>query len=292
MVAKGTYSIFIDGQFICKSNNIITSQGKNSILRFMAGVSNSFAGAIGAGISDTTPGVDDTELGYEILREPISIRSVDYTSNDILFKAEFPTGTRMVIYEIGLYPDSDGARSRILFHFDDSEDWSNVTDRNLSDIRIGSSGISANALSGGSQTYTLANSALDFVDMLPPDLFSLAIVSPDNNCESITVTFTDYTGNTTDGVFTPIADTAYQIIEVQKQNFSVQTVSWERITQIDIVVQAVGGEDTLIVLDGLRTVDSSVMSGSEIVSKTTLGDPVVKEAEQTLDIQYSLGIPL
>ncbi len=293
----GKYTIFIDGLKVLESPNLITDSGRITILRYLASISSVYAGALAIGISDAGPTVDDKELGYEVSSEIINLRSVDYDNSEILFKATFPVGERIVVKEIGMFPENSIARSNMVYYFDDSEDWDIVEVRNLTDIRLGESGIENTALSGGTETTTL-DARQNFAEMLLTDKFCLAFLTYDDNCEYIRIQFTDINGDQMYSDFVPAAHTEdpgnpqYQIIENTRSTFTGQTNEWGQIYTIEVIIKAEDSMDTTITLDGLRISDSNIPSGSEVVSKTRLPESVIKEKDSTLDIQYSLSVPI
>lgn len=293
----GTYRFFIDGEQVYKCNNLITNYGRIAILRYLASIATVYAGTIAIGSSNHIASITDKELGFEIAQAPIKVRSVDYNNSEILFKATFDPGEKMIITEIGMYPDDSLRRSNMLYFFDADELWSGVQSRNLADVRLGASGIENTALSGGTSTVSM-DSQLNLANTLPTDKFCLAFITYDDNCEKITVNFNDINGDIISADFIPETHlngdgtAQYQVCEVLKQTFTNQSKEWEQIMSVDIDIVAKTSTNTTIVLDGFRLSDSNIPAGSEIVSITSLGTPVTKNSGCTLDIQYSLSVPV
>ncbi len=293
----GRYTVSLDGEIVAESNNLITTAGRITILRFLASISSLYAASIAIGVSDVAPTVDDVELGFEVSSAVINLRSVDYTNSEILFKATFPVGERIVVKEIGMYPDNSVTRSSMIYYFDTDESWNIVEVVNLTDVRLGDSGIQNTAIAGGTIDTSQA-SQLNFGDLLLEDKLCLAFLTYDDNCDYIRLTFTDVNGDTMSADYVPVAHIEdpgtgqYQIIEVLKGDFTGQDKLWNQIVSAQFEIQAKPAVDTQITLDGFRTSDSNVPTGSEIVSKTSLGSEIIKEKDVTLDIQYSLSVPV
>jgi len=293
---SGKYIVSLDGHVVAESPNIITDSGRIAILRFLAGISNTYAGILGVGISDAEPSPEDKELGYEVYQAPILLKSVDYGNAEILFKATFPIGDRLVIREIGLFPDEQSSRGNVVTFFDSPDDWSGTGELNVDDIRMGEAGIVMEP-TVGSSTSIISDNTLNLIDVQNQDEFVFAVILYDDGCEYIRLTFQDVDGNTMVGDFTPEAytsgsDPQYCITSLDKGSFSGLNSRWGQIVKTTVTVKANAAELTSVVLDGLRTSDSNILTGSEIVSKTLLAEPVIKEASQTLDVQYSLSVPI
>lgn len=298
----GTYRLFLDGKFISESKNLITDYGKLAVLRYLAGITDSYAGAIAVGISDATPTTSDSILGYEVSSASINLKSIDYENSEILFKATINSKTKISVKEIGLFPDNASSRSSIIYYFDSSESWGNIDSRNLTDGRVGDSGVDKQTYGGTPETLTISDQ-LNFADLLSTDAFSLAFITYDNNCDYISIQFTDINGDTmiadtTDSVVTTISHTEdpdvadYHIYEIPKSAFTGQDKAWNQIVRVEIIIQPKAASDSRVVLDALKTTDSNIPAGSEIVSKTTLAESVTKEQDSTLDIEYSLSVPI
>lgn len=291
---NGKYTVSIDGVIVHEESNLITDYGRLAILRYLAGITNTYAGAIAVGISNASPTTLDSSLGYEVYQAPIILKTVDYNNSQILFKATFPAGDRYSVYEIGLYPEDSSNRGSLLHYFDSVESWDGAVEDNLVDIRIGESGITMNATSGGTTTIS-SDSQLSLSTLQSNDKFEFAVVLYDDNCDYIRVTFTDINGDTMYADFTPAVFSSspqYDIIAVDKSSFTGQDKEWGNIVLMEVSVKANTSTNTSVVLDGFRTTDSNILVGSEIVSKTRLSAPVVKDSLATLDIQYSMSVPI
>jgi len=71
----GVYRVYKDGEMISESNNLITSNGKDVIHQYMAGIIQDWASSIAVGAYDTAATINDYKLKYEISRFGITTRS-------------------------------------------------------------------------------------------------------------------------------------------------------------------------------------------------------------------------
>lgn len=62
---SGAYKIYSNGLLVSETSNIITNLGKGIILRYLAGNTGMYAGAICVGTSGVAAAATDTKLGFE-----------------------------------------------------------------------------------------------------------------------------------------------------------------------------------------------------------------------------------
>lgn len=292
---RGTFSVFKNGKEVAKSNNIITDAGKISILRYMGLITSSYANHLAIGISETAPQVTDTELGFEVDRQDISVISVNLNTSEVLFKASFPESGQYHINEVGIFPDSGGHRSYNMFAFVKEEFWQGTQYINLSDVRVGGEGSTVPATDTGSVIYR--DMQINMSEVSLDDIFRLAINLYDDNCESVILRFIDRDGIESEGTYTIPTYTAspdpqYELIDVDKAAFTNLNGDWANIVRVEVEVTASTGLETSVVLDAIRMIDLNMLSGSEVVAKTKLPSTLVKEQGDSMEIQYTLSIPI
>lgn len=71
----GVYRVYKNGDMISESNNLITSNGKDVIHQYMAGIIKDWASSIAIGAYNTAATINDYKLNYEISRFGITTRS-------------------------------------------------------------------------------------------------------------------------------------------------------------------------------------------------------------------------
>jgi hypothetical protein len=301
---RGHYKIYLDGKLVSEQDNIITNFGKNLILKYLASNVSSYAGAVAVGVSPKNPSPSDYVLDYELFRIPIAYKTVNPANSSIIFKGT--AGSKYIgkIYEIGLFPSLDNPASgafqtSTLFGFDSDENWQNVVLRDITNARIGSSGIQMNALTNSNISVYNSLTAINLAGYSPTDVFKLAFVTFDTNCSYVTVKFTNAAGAEITGNFIPAAHTAgagnpqYQIVSLTKNTFSNQNADWSSIVSSTVTLYAGAGGASQVTIDGLKVVDADNLNPEYgLVSRALLGTPVVKTGVQTIDVEYSLEVPL
>jgi hypothetical protein len=129
---RGIYRFYQNGELIAEKPNLITTEGRRLILRYLAGQSPSLGAVIAAGVSETAATLDDFYLGFEVERIPVNLKSADYTNNLVIFKGTIDQSVVMNIYEMGLWSASENNLntefgSRLITTFDlELEEWSDV----------------------------------------------------------------------------------------------------------------------------------------------------------------------
>jgi hypothetical protein len=80
---KGTYVFYQDGKEIHRSENVITKFGKRFITNFIAGNINTTKKDIAIGIDSTAAAENDTRLGFEFYRLPVTVGSTDIQTDGL-----------------------------------------------------------------------------------------------------------------------------------------------------------------------------------------------------------------
>lgn len=211
---NGSYNFYQDGDLVASQKNVVTWNGHRTILRYLAGLIEGFGGTIGVGISSTAATATDTNLGYEIGRAPVNMRSVkSYGTETLANGVPFLQGAQLVfrgtlpdtfvgkIYEVGMFSDFNAQyaaqRSTNLITAFENNTWyptaytgfpaadaglSVATSSTVSatPIRVGSRGVqffdSSSALSEA-HSFTLRNDLIsgNFGNYSQADAFALAL---------------------------------------------------------------------------------------------------------------------
>ncbi len=292
---RGFYRFYQGGKLIAEHENLLTTEGKRLILRYLAGQSPSLGGAIGLGVSSVAATVNDVIMGFEIERIPVSLKNADYTNNVVLFKGTIEQDAEFKIYEAGLWSTaannlSGEFDSRIITTFDlDLEGWTNVT----VDTTANRTGPDAVRVDAGSSATT--QSRLD-VDMelsgySANDTFYLAFSKANNNIASIKLIFEDVVSGGSLSLTKTVSSlpTGYNILAFRKGDFVASgTISWDSITRMgfDVTATATAG---YVILDGLRIEDLDTPNQDFVlVSHTVLSSPLVKTNTAPMDVEYAL----
>jgi hypothetical protein len=291
---QGTYRFYQHGKLIAAKKNLITTEGRRVILRYLAGSASGIGGAIALGTLEAAPTVDDTRLGFEIHRATVTIRNVDYTANTVLFKGSVEQEAEFKIYEAGLWSsatNSLGAMdSQTLSTFDtETEEWTNVTvDATQSRSSADSVRVDATA---SATTSARTEVEMDLTGYSPEDVFALAFYKADNNIASLTLAFE----NTITGGSLKLTKTisalpaGYNVVTFRKGDFvAAGSIAWDSIDTFGVDVTA-GGTAGYVILDGIRIEDTDTPDQEHIlISRTILDTPLVKTSVAPMDVEYSL----
>jgi hypothetical protein len=308
---RGTYVIKVDGVEVCRSENLITDEGKRVIASYLAGIAPNWAGSIAIGAGETLPSGSTAALDMEFDRQEVSAMAVLFDTpapdtHRIIAKTTIPSQTSGTIYEMGVYSVSGnvsgGAGAQLLTGmFED--DWEVYSGGSWIDIattpddtisRIGENAVALET-NAATTNYRLNTDGLDLSMYTPSDLFTFAAYYMSGTITSVQVRF--YTDDSNYFSYSPVvadfvggAVDTYTISQYAKSLFTATgTPSWAEISSIGINVGSAGS--TAVFLDGIR-VDDSDNSDSDLVlvSKTSLGVPKVKSAGSEMDIEYYLDI--
>jgi len=292
---RGVYRFYQDGQLIAEHPNLLTTEGKRLILRYLAGQSSSMGGAIGLGVSNVAANVADVRLGFEIERIVVALRNADYTNNVVLFKGTIDQDTAFSIYESGLWSTaannlSGEFDSKMLTTFElDVENWTNaVVDTSANRTSEDSIKVSA-AIS--STTSTRLDVDMDLSGYSVNDTFSLAFSKPNNNIVTISLVFEDIVSGGKLSLSKTVSSlpTGYNVLSFRKGDFTpTGTISWDSISRFGFDVTA-GGTAGYVILDGLRAEDTDTPNQDFIlVSRCVLSSPLVKTNTAPMDVEYAL----
>lgn len=292
---RGFYRFYQDGKLIAEHENLLTTEGKRLILRYLAGQSPSLGGAIGLGVSGVAATVNDVALGFEIQRVAVDLKNADYTNNVVLFKGTIDQDPTFTIYEAGLWSTASNILSgefdsRLITTFDtDLEDWTNVTlDTSANRTSIDAVKVSA-AIS--STTQTRLDVDMDLSGYSANDTFFLAFSKPNNNITTIKLIFEDVISGGSVSLTKTVSSlpTGYNVLAFRKGDFTASgTISWDSITRMGFDVTA-GGTAGYVILDGLRVEDLDTPNQDFVlVSHTILSSPLAKTNTAPMDVEYAL----
>lgn len=289
---RGVYRIYREGELVAEQENLLTTEGKFAILRFLAEQGGTLAGAICVGVGTTAAAVTDRLLEFEVARGDVTVVSPDYPNTAIVYKADLPTDLRIDIREIGMWTArGDVEQAGLVVSFDqDTEAWSAGTWETTT-RRIGPNGLSVAAAASTATTATLSNLFWNIDSMSPSDTFALSYNVANAFTSSIQVRFmTDASNYYSYTINAPAA--GYKVSRFSKSQL-IKTGSPTDITQISIINTATAGGTSTVILDGLRTDDGDFNDpGSLLMSRAILGTPIDKPAGVPFEIEYTLDVTL
>jgi len=292
----GIYRFYQNGELVGEAKNLLTTNGKTAIMKYLAGYSGHFGRSIRLGIGATAAAVGDATMNFETAAIPVYLISPDYVNTALVFKGRMDDASAMVIYEAGLstaIPDSTAANSsRLLLGFDSNIDvWSAGVWTTTS--RFGGDALRLAPATSTTVSANMQDVLMDLSGYSNADEFRLAYNSNNANTASVFVRlFTDASNYFTYTVASP--GTGFQIKTFNKSNFvATGTPSWSNITQATVSVTAGAGGSAQVDFEGLRIDDRDTFADSDIlVSRAVLGTPITKVPGLPLDIEYTLDLTL
>jgi hypothetical protein len=292
---------------------MITKFGKRFLTSYLANQVSFSKQDIAIGIDSTTPNVNgnDTRLGFEFYRLPVSFGGIDIqtvggvSTYSVLYKTTVPQDVAGIIKEVGLYPSTrtslNNFDSKFLADFEDNTQWTRV----LSGVtyypdlvttptpRIGSSMSQVNCPASNTREYFNTVASLDVSGYSANDSLTLAINQADLNLDYINVRLyssdTDYYQISFDGadIDTGIGD---KILSRSWSTLQAVNSPSSIIIKISIVVAAKASGTTNVYFDGIRINDEDTFDPTfGLIARSTI-TPITKVAGKPLDLEYKIGL--
>lgn len=287
---QGTYNLYLDGELVASHKNIITNQGKARVRQLLAGQASSFASSIAVGIGEETPTLTDERLTFNIEGANIMATMVDDVNNRVYLKTSLPAQKQYIIYELGCFADNantstNAVQGSLMLTFGDATQWVDVQGvHTLADTftRVGASSIHyaipATQTIKGNVPF-VANLSQLGIDAV----FSMAYYA--KNVQSFKVRLKNTDADYWEASGWTALDDDYNIATFTKGSFvGFGSASWDGINTFEIEITA-GASDGYVDLDAIRY-DSP--GGTTLLSRSLAGDPTIKPAGSTLDIEYVL----
>lgn len=266
---------------------MISDAGKGHILKAMTGVVASIANYVLLGVDQTAEASDDTGLGLEITRVPITSVSPDLDNQRIVFSASVQPGLINTIYEIGLlYTESLDAGRTLPIPGSEMSFWTNSS-LVTTNARASLSTLKVDFVASGT---TLAEdsalnadlSALRGVDSIKFAFYSTANVS--------SLRFRIGSDSSNYFEFVVSAPTAgYHVVSFPISSASVTgSPTWGNVLYFAVSVTGTSGGSGSVYLDAVRT--EPVSETDVLVARTVLGTPYVVNVNVPNSIEYALDV--
>lgn len=290
---RGVYRFYQDGELVAECSNLITTEGKRLILRVLAEQASSIGQAIGLGVGSEAAIIGDTRLQWEVDRQAIAIKSVDYDNSRVIMKTTLPQNSIYKIYEIGLWSqftnsvNSDNV-SRVLTTFETAfEAWTNTT-VDATQSRTSPDSVKIDAGSSSTTTATL-NVDLDLSGYSALDTFNIAFYKANNNITTLKLNFASLSGSWEGSATVSALPVGYNIISIAKSAFTATgTPDWSAITSMSVKVTA-GGSAGYLIMDGIRIEDGDTLNPEyALVSRSILSSPLTKTDSSPMDVEYAI----
>lgn len=304
---KGTYIFYENGKEICRSQNVITKFGKRFITNFIAGNVANNKKDMAIGIDSTSATENDTRLGFEFYRLPVSIGSTDIqtvgstTTYSVIYKTTIPQDVAGKINEIGIYPSSRSSinnyDSKFISDFNYNLDWQTSLGYNpttsTSNSKIGDAVLTMSSNGTSSQEYMANINPMDFSGYSVNDTIRLAYYKNDTNLSSIKVRFYSSSTSYYETTITPASGTGYKITSdiplSTAFSSSTGTPDKSNINKIGIIITP-STSATSVGMDGLRINDEDTFDPSYgIISRSVISE-LTKYAGRQIDIEYRMDL--
>jgi len=309
---SGEYIFYEDGKEVCRNKNLITKFGKRYLTQYLAGQSNTNLKDIAIGIGSTPASVNDTQLGFEFYRSPVTMSSIDIQTSSVtgvstygvVHKTTIPVDVVGVINELGLFPtvslSSTDYASNSISTFEDNQSWVDSsglypTVLTTPTPKIGTYYLSMSALSSGTKQY-FNNFNIDVSGYSALDSLTIAYRQSDLNLDYVFVRMYDSNNNYYEIRYAGDASIGDKIKSLTLNNlyssgytsgFPDQT----SIVKIGVGVKAKSSGATTVLFDGLRINDEDAFrTDYGLISRSVLTNPIVKTLGKQMVIEYRVGL--
>jgi hypothetical protein len=229
----------------------------------------------------------------------VSLSSVDFINNRIVFKGTLNQGLTGKIYEAGLFSDattgdSRGYNSRLLFAFGNAavEPWSGGT-YDATNNRLSPNALRVTASASGSSTATLNNVSLDLSGYSSSDIFKIAYRPTTAFVTNFKIRFLDADPSSYYETTIVPTGTNYQISTFNRSNLTKvgTTADLANVAGVSLVVNASSGGTGTVDFDSMRVEDMDTLDNTNIlISRTVLGTQIVKDDIVPMEVEYSLDV--
>lgn len=271
---------------------MITANGKLQIKRFLAKQSADIASYLALGTTTTAANVNDTRLGFEVVRVPILSTSVDPNTDKIVFRGQVPQGSISTAYEIGLLSSSttvESGRALGVLGSTLPVAWTNGTMTSVN-ARANTTSLKVDYVANGTTNAELTGLFEDLSTFRDVDSLVVAYYAT-TNLSSVKVRMgTDSTNYYEFTLPAPVAN-SYNVARVARSAaVRTGTATWGAINYIALRPSATAAGSGSIYLDGMRFESNSLDNGNLLVARTVLATPTVMDADIDSDIEYSIGV--
>jgi hypothetical protein len=310
--ASGEYRFYEDNKEIYRSKNLLTKFGKRYITQYLAGQSNTNLKDIALGVGSTAATVNDTQLGFEFYKSPVSMSSIDIQTSSltgvstygVVYKTTVPVDVAGVINEIGLFPtvslSSTDYASNSISTFEDNQSWTDSTGAFAPTTtnpfpKIGTSYLSIGAAASQAKEY-FYNFNIDVSGYSALDSLTLAYYQNDTNLDYVFVRMYDSSNRYYEIRYAGDLSVGYKVKSLTLNNlyssgFGVGTPDQTSIVKISCGVKAKVSGATAALFDGMRINDEdSFRTDYGLISRSVLANPITKSLGKQMVIEYRIGL--
>ena len=296
---------------------MITKFGKRFISSYLAGMTVSPTKDLAFGIDSTAvqSNGNDTRLGFEFYRIPVSFGSIDIQTDvsgnstySIVYQATIPQDVSGIIKEIGLYPGLKSSinnyDSKFIADFENNLMWFKSDGANPELISATTSGIKPRIGSYFSKVGVSASQSIEFIcsysgldlsGYTASDSLSFAYNQENTNLDSIVFKFYSSDSSYYSATFAGAASVT-EPNKIAKVLFSSLVANnayadLSSIIKIGVVITAKSGGQAVVYLDALRIDDEDTFNANfGLIARSVLSSPVEKIAGKPVDIEYRINL--
>ena len=308
----GEYIFYDNDKEIYRSKNLLTKFGKRYLTQYLAGQSNTNLKDIALGVGSTAATVNDTQLGFEFYKSPVSMNSIDIQTNSstgistygVVYKTTIPVDVAGIINEVGLFPTvslgSTDYASNSISTFENNQSWTDSSGAYALTTttpfpKIGTSYLSIGATASQSKEY-FYNFNLDVSGYSALDSLTLAYYQSDTNLDYVFVKMYDSNNNYYEIRYAGDASVGYKIKSLTLNNlyssgFGSGTPDQTSIVKVSCGVKAKSSGATTTLFDGMRINDEdSFRTDYGMISRSVLTNPITKSLGKQMVIEYRIGL--
>lgn len=296
---------------------MITKFGKRFISSSLAGMPATQTKDLAFGIDSTAVQANgnDTRLGFEFYRVPVSFGSIDIQTDEfgdstysVVYQATIPQDVSGIIKEIGLYPgvksSANNYDSKFIADFENNLMWFKSDDSNPELVALTTSSIKprvgtyfskVGVSASQSVEFTCSYSGLDLSGYTASDSLSLAYNQEDTNLESIVFKFYSSDSSYYSATFTGAASVT-EPNKIAKVLFSTLTANngfadLSSIIKIGVTITAKSSGQAVVYLDALRIDDEDTFNANfGLISRSVLSSPIEKISGKPVDVEYRINL--
>jgi hypothetical protein len=289
---------------------MITKFGKRFLTSYLAGGSAFPAQEMAFGIDSTAVNAsgNDTRLGFEFYRFPVSLATIDIQTDSngdstyaVVYKTTVPQDVAGIIKEVGLYPSSkqslNATDSKFITDFENNMLWFDADLYNPQLVttptpRVGATMFKVQSVSNSSKEFISKVDTFNLAGYSANDTITLAYNQEDNNLSSIKIKF--YSSDT-DYLYTTFNNFSSTGEAIKKAALSTLAISGNpdstSIIKVGVEVAAKSSGNTVVYLDGLRINDEDTFDPKYgIIARSVLSSPLTKLAGRPVDIEFRLAL--
>jgi hypothetical protein len=308
----GEYVFYENNKEIYRSKNLLTKFGKRYITQYLAGQSNTNLKDIALGVGSTAATVNDTQLGFEFYKSPVSMSSIDIQTNSstgvstygVVYKTTVPVDVAGIINEVGLFPtvalSSTDYASNSISTFENNQNWTDSTGAFASSVtnpfpKIGTSYLSIGAATSQSKEY-FYNFNIDVSGYSALDSLTIAYYQSDTNLDYVFVRMYDSSNRYYEIRYAGDSSIGYKIKSLTLNNlyssgYGSGAPDQTSIVKISVGVKAKASGAATVLFDGIRINDEdSFRTDYGLISRSVLANTITKSLGKQMVIEYRLGI--